>query len=303
MEDLYAIVNFTKQAHWKWRKRQAFKLDKWLLLEPILTEWRERHPSMGLKKLYHKIAPDFVGINQFIDYCMLNGFQAISYKKVPKTSTSGKKKHYPNLLRDLKISGINQVWVSDTTYYKLRRKWYFLTFIMDLYSRRIIGYHACDRLFAKANLAALQMAINQRGIQDFENKLIHQSDRGSQFKSKEYTDALKNAGIKISMGLIVYDNIHSERTHQTIKGEYLKHRAIQNEKELLFHLQKDVRLYNEERPHLSLNQMSPIEFECYLSNIPLANRTLMQVFAAKKRKTKNTKSADFVDPNQLKLQF
>jgi len=266
-------------------------------------EWRANHPSMSLKKLYDRIAPDFIGVNQFIEYGMLHGFEHIPYKKAPKTSIFSDKKDYPNLLRNLKISDINQVWVSDTTYYKLRRRWYFITFIMDLYSRLIIGYHASNRLFAAANLTTLQMAIQTRGVSNFENKLIHHSDRGSQFKSKEYTDGLKNAGIQISMGLIVYDNIHIERLHQTIKGEYLKHRNIQSEKDLFFHLQKDVNFYNTQRPHAALGKMSPSEFESYLSNVPLCQRTLMTVFASKSNKSKKKKFIHSVDPSQLQLQL
>lgn len=303
MKQVYPIAGFTKQAHWKWQERQKSKLDKWILLEPILIEWRKNHPSMSLKKLYNRIDPDFVGINQFIDYCMANGFEPVSYKKVPKTTIFSSKKEYPNLLRNLKICDTNQVWVSDTTYFKIKRKWYYLTFILDLYSRRIIGHHASDHLLAQANLATLKMALKQRGISNYGNKLIHHSDRGSQFKSKEYTDPLLKAGIQISMGLIVYDNIHAERVNQTIKGEYLKHRNIQSFQDLIFHLDKDVKLYNLQRPHGSLNLKTPMEFECYLSNIPLHQRTIMKVFAAKSRKTNHTKKEQFVDPNQLKFEF
>jgi putative transposase len=303
MKELYQVAGFTKQAHWQWYNHQQTKMDKWLLLEPILMEWRANHPSMSLKKLYHRIDPDFVGINQFIGYCMDHGFESIPYKKPPKTSIFSSKKDYPNLLTDLKICDINQVWVSDTTYYRLWQKWYYLTFIMDLYSRRIIGYHASDRLFAQANLSALQMAFDNRGISNFDNKLIHHSDRGSQFKSTDYVEALQNAGIQISMGQIVYDNIHSERCHQTIKGEYLKHRNIKTQEDLFYHLKKDVEFYNVERPHLALGMKSPDEFESYLSNVPLCQRTFLKVFAAKSNKTKTLNSNVIIDPNQLLLAF
>lgn len=299
MKALYDHVGFSKQAHWKWVDRQQYLLDKWLLLEPIMIEWREQHPCMSLKKLYNRIQPDFVGINQFIDYCMLNGFEAISYKRVPKTTFSDEKATYPNLLSDLMITDINQVWVSDTTYFKVARKWFYITFVMDLYSRRILGYHASKNLFAQAHLEALKMAIKCRGIDQYDKKLIHHSDRGSQYRSDLYTSALNAAEIQISMGKIVYDNIHIERVNQTIKGEYLIHRNIKSSSDLDFHLAKDVRLYNEERPHLALNMKTPLEFERYICNIPLYQRTAMSVFALKSKKRLDDK----INPAQLVMSF
>jgi putative transposase len=303
MKDLYQYVGFSKQAHWQWVQRQQYLLDKWLLLDPILIEWRANHPSMSLKKLYHKIQPDFIGINQFIDFCMHNGFEAIPYKKAPKTTVLNEKADFPNLLIGLVITGINQVWVSDTTYFKKLNKWFFITFVMDLYSRRIIGYNAALDLFATSHLKALEMALSTRGIQHFDNKLTHHSDRGTQYKSQVYTEALQEAGIQISMGRIVYDNIHMERVNQTIKGEYLIHRNIKSNNDLYYHLGKDVNLYNEERPHLALNKMTPIQFERYICNIPLFQRTCMRVFALNKKVKPNYDSNLILNPAQLKLPF
>lgn len=303
MKSLYDVAGFSKQAQWEWAQRQKTILDKWLLLEPVLCAWRARHPSMSLKKLYHQIQPDFISINPFIDYGMAKGFEAISYKKMPKTTVLTESMDFPNRLLGLKIFDINQVWVSDTTYFKILNKWYYLTFIMDLYSRRIIGYHATDRLFAEANAKALQMALQNRGISQFDHKTIHHSDRGSQYKSELYTTMLRKAQIQISMGRIVFDNIHMERVNQTIKGEYLIHRNIKSEKDLLFHLPKDVEYYNNERPHLSLNKKTPADFECYLSNIPLSQRTFLEVFASKKHLRSNGKSNVVSNPAQLKLPF
>ena len=303
MKTLYEVVGFSKQAHWEWVQRQQKLLDKWLLLEPIVSQWRADHPCMSLKKMYHKIQPNFIGINAFIDYCMSHGYKAVSYKKAPRTTALSKKKDYPNLLIDLKISDIDQVWVSDTTYFKILNKWYYLTFVMDLFSRRILGFSAASRLFADANLEALKMTFKTRKKHQFNNKLIHHSDRGSQYKSILYTNALKNAGIQISMGRIVYDNIHIERVHQTIKGEYLIHRNIKSEKNLNFHLPKDVRLYNDQRPHLSLDMKTPSEFESYICNVPFYQRTFMKVFAFKKKQRSKNSQKNSPNPAQLTLPF
>lgn len=303
MKSLYPLVGFSKQAHWEWVKRQKRLLDKWLLLEPIVSEWRDNHPSMSLKKMYRQIKPDFIGVNAFINYCMINGYEAVSYKKAPRTTVLSEKADYPNLLADLKIWDINQVWVSDTTYFKILEKWFYLTFIMDLFSRRILGYFHADHLLADANLEALKMAFQLRNMYRFNHTLIHHSDRGTQYKSILYTNALKTAEIQISMGRIVYDNIHVERVHQTIKGEYLIHRNIKSERDLIYHLNKDVRFYNEQRPHLSLDMMTPLEFESYICNVPLSQRTYLEVFASKKNKRSKKILKNSPNPAQLLLPF
>ena len=301
MNAIYQVANLSKQAHLAYEKRRQKQADNWVLLEPILTEWRDRHPSMSLKKLYVQIQPDFIGRNLFIDYGMANGFELIPYKKSTKTTIPVCTRYYPNLLTDLIICDINQVWVSDITYFKIFDKWYYIVLIMDLYSRKIIGHFVAKNMFAQANLNALNLALKNRGITRFNQSLIHHSDRGSQYNSLLYTNALMKAEIQISMGKIVYDNIHIERVNQTIKGEYLRHRNINSFNDLKSHSDRDVDLYNEERPHLALGMKTPTDFERYICNIPLCQRTPMRVFALKKKSNPNLVSSP--DPNQLCLPF
>ena len=303
MKSLYEVLNIKKQHQWEWEKRQKHLTDNWLLLEAILKEERAKHPGMSLKKLYFKIQPNFIGRDKFIAYGMQNGYEPISYKKKPTTTFGSSVVQYSNLLFELKITGINQVWVSDTTYFKIGDKWYYITFIMDLYSRFIVGFHAAENLFAQANLKAFNMALQIRQQTQFNHQLIHHSDRGSQYRSLLYTDALKAAQINISMGKIVYENIHMERFNQTIKGEYLKHRNINSYKDLIYHLHKDLQLYNYERPHLALKMKSPAEFESYICNLKLCQRTPFSVFAIDSDKGQNLKNMINQNPNQLILPF
>ncbi len=301
LKSLYEVLNIKKQHQWEWEKRQKHLIDTLLLLETILKEERSKHPSMSLKKLYFKIQPNFIGRDKFITYGMQNGYEPVRYKKKPITTFGSSVVQYSNLLFELKIIDINQVWVSDTTYFKIGDKWYYITFIMDLYSRFIVGFYAAENLFAQANLNAFNMALQTRQQTEFNHQLIHHSDRGSQYRSLLYTDALKAAQINISMGKIVYENIHMERFNQTIKGEYLKHRNINSYKDLIFHLRKDVHLYNFERPHLALNLKSPAEFESYICNLPLCQRTLFSVFALDSDKGQNLTRKTKQNPNQLIL--
>lgn len=267
----------------------------------MVAEWRDRHPAMSLKKIYNRIQPNFIGQNKFVRFGMLYGYEAVKTKRSVKTTIPTCTRKFSNLLDGLIINDINQVWVSDITYFRLNGKWVYIVLIMDLYSRRIIGFYWDKNMFATSNLKALHMAFSTRSCQLFNYQLIHHSDRGTQYNSLLYTNALVAAEIRISMGKIVYDNVHMERVIQTIKNEYLIHRNINTAKDLSSHLIKDTRLYNEERPHIELGMITPVEFERYICNIPLCQRTQMRVFALKSKKACN--NGLVLDPNQLALPF
>jgi transposase InsO family protein len=103
---------------------------------------------------------------------------------------------YPNRAKDLVVTGIHVLWRADITYIRLQREFVYLAVILDAYSRRIIGWALEQRLDANLAISALQMALAQREVKP---GLIHPSDRGVPYASKEYTDLLKTAGIQISM--------------------------------------------------------------------------------------------------------
>lgn len=130
------------------------------------------------------LKPPNVGRNKFERYFIEQGY---GVKKVKRyyitTRRGGNYKRFTNLMRDKKIRGINQVWVSDITYYKISDKFYYIVLIMDVYSRRIIGYDASGNLYAESSYRALKMAIKARKIGQDSKGLIHHSDKGSQFMS------------------------------------------------------------------------------------------------------------------------
>lgn len=301
MKDMYEMLGLSKQAHLSWQKRQEHLQDKFLLLIPILDQWRRTHPCMSLKKLYNRIQPGFIGRDAFIDFGMANGYEAVRYAKAPRTTFPVCSRTFPNLPVNALIVDIDQLWVSDITYFRVLGKFFYLVFIMDVYSRMIIGHHAGEHLFAQANLKALEMAMAKRNCEDFSQKTIHHSDRGTQYNSLLYTQALEQAGIRISMCNSVYENLHIERVHQTIKGEYLIHRDIRAPADVSRYLDEAVMLYNEQRPHQNLNMMTPLEFERYICNIPLCQRTPLKLFTANTKY--RPKEAIFVDPAQLLLPF
>ena len=112
------------------------------------------------------------------------------------TDSNHGRKVYPNLAPSMVLTGIDQLWVADLTYIRLQDEFIFLAVILDAYSRRVIGWELGRTLEDDLTLAALGMALGQRHVRP---GLVHHSDRGIQYASKGYTDALKDHGIDISM--------------------------------------------------------------------------------------------------------
>lgn len=257
---------------------------------------------MGVKTIYGLTLPEEVGRDAFLKI----GADAGLILKIPKTAPQTTKVHpsarYPNLLGGKVLSDINQLWTSDITYFKVGNNWCYLTFIMDVYSRRIIGYLAADNMRAINNIKALNMAIGLRNIADYDKKLIHHSDRGSQYISDAYIEILQQKNILISMCQNVLENAHIERVHRTIK-EYLVYRNIKNLQQLKKWLDKSVYAYNYLRPHTSLDRMTPVGFENFVkelhlseANLKSGNRKYFEIF------TYHHKS-DKKNPKQLSFEF
>jgi putative transposase len=301
MNRFYELAGTTKQSHLAACQRRLGLEDKWLLMCAILGRERAKHPAMSLKKLYHKLQPGFVGRDAFVDFGMENGFEPVLKFKKPKTSRSPNQKTYQNLLYDLKIVDINQVWVTDITYFKVKGKWYYISMVIDLYSRRVIGFKVAKSMHAQASLDALQMALDFRGIPKYRGRLRHHSDRGTQYTSTGYVGRLENYEIRISMGHSCFDNLYMESSNGILKNEYLIHRDINTFEDLILYVKNDINYYNTERPHGSLDYMTPVEFECYISNIPLELRPFLDIFTSKFRK--NNLLLVEPDNQQLKLKF
>jgi transposase InsO family protein len=220
---------------------------------------RQVHPGCGVEKMYYQLKPDWIGRDRFMKLFMALGYGIQPHKRFCKTTIPIHIK-FPNLIEGLLVFGINTVWQSDITYYRIGEDLCYLVFIEDIYSRRILGYQASNHLRAQANIQALQMAFktricNLRGT-------IHHSDRGSQYSDHVYLDMLDRKNILVSMGLRGQDNAYVERINGIIKNEYLKYWTIDSLEQLQDKLKKAVNHYNNKRPHRSLpGRLSPIEFE------------------------------------------
>lgn len=274
MNQLYDIAAISKQGHHKFINKQIQQLEDETIILSSIVLLRTLHPEMGAKKMYEKLKPESMGRDLFIKLVISHGLGVPRCYNYAKTTQNARIYKYKNLIAGITLNDINQLWVSDITYYRVRERYYYLTFIEDVYSRKIVGYIAYETLQAEANIIALTMALNNR---DIYNGLIHHSDRGVQYHSNSYIDLLESKNIKISMCNSVYENTHIERVNGIIKNEYLRHQTIETHKDLKQYLNKAVMLYNKERPHWSLGRMTPMEYENYLFNIPLSQRKGLQI--------------------------
>ena len=282
LDNLYEIAGFTKQAHMQYMKRREKDEQIATLVVNAIQEVRALHNMMGLKKIYNLLLPDKIGRDRFISIGMDNGLGIKKQKSYQRTTYSCKSAWFTNLTAGLEITDINQVWVSDITYYRVGNVFYYLTFIEDVYSRRILGYVAHHNLSAEANCRALEAALAERAGANL-NRLIHHSDRGTQYVSNKYLKILSTHEIAASLCDSVYENSHIERVNGIIKIEYLNCSEIKSYDELKSKLKRAVRLYNEDRPHWSLDCKTPCDYEKLLVDIPMNERKTMTIFSGPKK--------------------
>ena len=175
---------------------------------------------------------------------------------------------YPNRAAALELTGLDQLWVADLTYIRLKEEFVYLAVILDAHSRRVIGWHLDETLAASLPLAALQMALSQRPVRP---GLVHHSDRGVQYASSEYTQLLKDHLIEISMSRKgnPWDNAACESFMKTLKYEEVyrsEYRNLADARARIGRFLED--LYNEKRLHSALQYLAPNQFERRLAASP-----------------------------------
>jgi putative transposase len=173
---------------------------------------------------------------------------------------------YPNLLPRLVVNGINQLWVADITYIRLRETFLYLAVILDAWSRRVVGWHLGETLEAELAVKALDRALAERPVQP---GLVHHSDRGIQYCSDAYVNTLEEHGFLISMSRTAnpYDNAKAERFMRTLKCEevYLQqYRDAEHARTSIGKFLEEV--YNRKRLHSALGYKTPTAFETALAS-------------------------------------
>lgn len=239
----------------------------------LVQQERKVLTRLGGKKLYHQIQPELQ--YQHIKFGRDKLFKLLSEKDLlikPRriyTQTTMSKhwlRKYPNLVKDKLITAPEQVWVSDITYIKTDEGNCYLNMITDAFSRKIMGYAISDNMHTEAMLPAYKMALNNRSYPLA--TLIHHTDRGLQYCSKDYTELSNKYGVTISMteNGDPYENALAERMNRTLKDEFGLGRLLPSRQKAYRLVEEAVNIYNNYRPHWALKLNCPNQV--HLQKIP-----------------------------------
>jgi putative transposase len=274
MKDSYARVSLVRLCRLLGVTRQAYYQHFWqqevtgieenLVLSEVLSI-RKDHRVMGGRKLYEKLNPFLLehqikmGRDALFDLLACNGLLVKKKRRRHVTTFSNHwLRKWPNLIREMKVNRVNQLWVSDITYWKIAGNYVYISLITDAYSHKIVGYHLAETLEGIETMKALQMALENLPA-ELKEPLVHHSDRGVQYCSQPYVKLLQDRDVQISMteNGDPLENAIAERINGILKGEYLKHYEISNLENAKAQLHHAVKLYNEQRPHFSIGLLTP----------------------------------------------
>jgi putative transposase len=263
MDTICEQFGIRRQAHYQMLQRNRQRQVQQAGILELVRQVRRKHPRMGTRKLLHKIQPmlaaEGLQIGRDRLFSLLRSQDLlVQPKKHHRRTTIPGLFRTPNLLPGLCIQQPNQVWVSDITYVELEiDRFAYLFLLMDLYSRFILGWHLASTLLAAGALFSLQMALPHCSAD--QPAPIHHSDHGVQYTCHDYLDTLIGHGLRPSMGAVgnCYDNIFAERVIGTLKNEYCLGDRFVDLPQLQRFVPEVVQLYNYERPHLSLDMLTP----------------------------------------------
>lgn len=276
MKNKFHHIGLAKLCGWLGISRQAYYQNTWKAIDTSIEQElvlqavksiRKSHPRLGTRKLYEKLQPFLLengikmGRDALFDLLSSNYLLVRKRKRRIRTTNSYHwLRKYPNLIRNFVPTAPNQLWVSDITYWKINNKDHlYISFITDAYSHKIVGYHLAETLEAIESVQALQMALSAFDGAESHLSLTHHSDRGVQYCSKEYVKLLQDRNIQISMteNGDPLENAIAERVNGIIKEEYLDNYHVSNISQANDLLNTVIRLYNEDRPHMSIRNLTP----------------------------------------------
>jgi putative transposase len=245
------------------RQRRAIDSD---LVVSLVQEERQTQERLGTRKLYHMLKPKLeaagvrIGRDRMFEELRKRDLllEPVPAKYPHTTQSYHNLPVFRNVVKDLKVTAPNQVWVSDITYVRIWEDFVYLALITDKFSRKIVGWHAGDTLEAVGCVRALERALADlpKG-----SAPIHHSDQGSQYCCHEYIECLQQAGLQISMTETDHcaENALAERMNGILKQEYGLGRELPSKQIAYLMIQQAIELYNTRRPHGSLKYRTPAQ--------------------------------------------
>lgn len=266
VKDICNIAGISRSNYYDWKKH-PFLIDNDVYLKKEIQGICLEFPFYGYRRVTHELKRRKIIVNNKRVRRIMKEDNLICRRKKLFKPVTTQSDHdlqvYPNLIRNIEVTGLNQVWVADITYIRLPTEFSYLASIIDIFSRKCIGWALSRDINTILTLNALEMAISKRKIIGFGN-LIHHSDRGVQYASDDYVRLLERYGIKISMSRSgnPYDNAYMESFNKTIKVE----EVYINEYETFEDAYKNIKhfielVYNKKRIHSGIGYITPEEFE------------------------------------------
>jgi len=265
MSAICGLFGKTRQGWYKQRSHVENKVLKEAVVVELVKEQRADMPKVGCRKLHYLLSPILaehslsLGRDGLFDIVAANGLQIRRRKrrKAITTDSNHPFRKYGNLVRELVPDRSEQLWVSDITYIQLKGQYCYLSLITDAYSRRIMGHCLWPSLKKEGPLQALSMALSSRTDKGLD--LIHHSDRGLQYCCADYISKLNASRISISMTEKgdPYENALAERINGILKTEFGLDGRFESFEQAKLVVQKAINVYNEQRPHASIDYMTP----------------------------------------------
>lgn len=292
MEVLYDIAGTSRQAFRDWMQPSDYQRHKTPpeAVVNMAKDIRKRlMPGSSAREIYHFIRTKHPHYNSLLTgwgkhsfelLCLENGMRIEHRRFVPKTTERGGFV-FSNKIEGLVINDINMIWVSDISYIYSHQGQLlaYSTSLVDLYSRRLLGLSFSLTMHAMVtSQAVLQQAFQVRTQAAYPNLIFH-SDGGKQYIERDFTNMLRSKQIDSSMAQSCYENAFAESFNDLLKNHLMGDMIINSLLQLKKMESFIKHCYNHNRPHGSLNRLTPIEFEQHLATLPPCQRTSMRISA------------------------